>query len=259
MPSGDQHLTLRLAQDDGDVRAAQRLRYRVFVTELGGDGPMVDHQNGLEIDEIDPFYDHLLLIDETREPAQMDHVVGVYRLMRADAARRAGGFYSQSEYDLTPLISSPKTLLELGRSCVHPDYRGGKAMYFLWRGLADYVAQHRIDVLFGVASFHGTDIARLAEPLSMLHHRHLAPPEFRARARLDNHQPMDMIPQSDIDRRRALRATPPLIKAYLRLGGFVGDGAYIDHAFKTTDVFLVMDTQQMNQRMRRLYTADHRA
>ena len=132
-------------------------------------------------------------------------------------------------------------------------------MYFLWRGLADYVAQHRIEVLFGVASFHGTDIARLAEPLSMLHHRHLAPPEYRVRAHSDNHLSMNMIAPSDINKRRALRATPPLIKAYLRLGGFVGDGAYIDHAFKTTDVCLVMDTQRMNQRMRRLYAADHRA
>jgi len=144
-------------------------------------------------------------------------------------------------------------LLELGRSCLHADYRGGTAMYQLWSGLADYVAQHAIEVLFGVASFHGTDIDALAGPLSFLHHRYLAPPDLRVVARADHAQRMDLMPEDGLDRRAAMLATPALIKAYLRLGGFVGQGAWIDHAFNTTDVCLVMDTGRMNERQRALY------
>jgi putative hemolysin len=141
--------------------------------------------------------------------------------------------------------------MELGRSCVHPDYRGGTAMFHLWTALADYVAAHGIEILFGVASFHGTDPQALAAPLSLLHHRHLAPPELRVRARA--FQPMDLMPEAAIDRRRAMLEVPALIKAYLRLGGVVGEGAFVDHAFNTTDVCLVMDTARLNARQAALY------
>jgi putative hemolysin len=145
-------------------------------------------------------------------------------------------------------------LLELGRSCVHRDYRGGTAMYHLWNGLADYVHQRGIEVLFGVASFHGTDIEALKLPLSYLYHHHLAPEPLRVRARGDHRLEMDLLPPDRIDRRAAMVATPALIKAYLRVGGCVGDGAYIDREFNTTDVCLVMDTAAMSARHRDFYT-----
>ncbi|AUC55355.1 MAG: GNAT family N-acetyltransferase [Sagittula sp.] len=242
--------TVRLARDAADVAAAQRLRYDVFVAELGGDGPLVDHENRLERDRFDPFFDHLLVCD----PARGDMVVGVYRLLRDDRAAEAGQFYSEDEYDLGPLRRSGRRLLELGRSCLHPDYRGGPAMFHLWQGLAAYVTDHGIEVLFGTASFHGTDIARLAQPLSLLHHRHLAPPDLRVRAR--NFQDMNLVPEADIDRVGAMLEVPALIKAYLRLGGCVGEGAYVDHAFNTTDVCLVMDTARMTERQRAVYTRE---
>jgi len=248
------HFELRLARDEADLRAAQRLRYEVFVAELGGDGPLVDHEARLEKDEFDPFYDHLLLIDTTRDAGALDHVVGVYRLLRGDEAEKLGKFYVEDEYDLTVLKQSGRKLLELGRSCLHRDYRGGTAMYQLWQGLAQYVLEHGIEVLFGVASFHGTDIEALKMPLSYLHHAHLAPPELRVRAQAAHFQRMDLVPADQIDRKAAMLATPALIKAYLRLGGFVGEGAYVDHAFNTTDVCLVMDTERMNAKTRALYT-----
>lgn len=239
---------VRLASSPEDLKAAQRLRYEVFVEELGGGGVMVDHANRLEQDRFDPYFEHLILTDTTS-----GKVVGVYRLMRKAQADKAGGFYSASEYDLTALENSGRRILELGRSCLHKDYRGGMAMYHLWSGLAAYIATHQIEVLFGVASFHGTDAAALAQPLSLLHHRHLAPHPLRVRARAEAFQPMDLIRESDLDRRAAMVQVPSLIKAYLRLGGFVGEGAFIDHAFNTTDVCLVLDTAQMNQRQARLY------
>ncbi len=242
-------LDVRLAQDAADLRAAQRLRYDVFVQELGGDGPLVDHVNRVERDRFDPFVDHLIAFDGPR-------AVGVYRLMRADQAEAAGGFYSDGEYDLTRLLSSGRRVLELGRSCLHPDYRGGMAMHQLWSALAHYIERHRIEVLFGVASFHGTDVTALAPSLSLLHHRHLAAPEIRVKARPKSFHRMDLLDEAEVDRRAAMRAIPSLIKAYLRLGGTVGEGAFVDHQFNTTDVCLILDTAQMNDRQKRIYDKD---
>lgn len=240
---------VRLARTPAEVEAAQRLRYEVFVQELGGDGEMVDHAARLERDRFDPFFDHLLVYDMT---GPFERLAGVYRLLRDDQAQAAGQFYSEDEYDLEPLRQSGRKLMELGRSCLHADYRGGAAMFHLWQGLAAYVQEHGVEVMFGVASFHGTDPRRLAQPLSLLYHRHLAPPELRVRSRA--HQPMDLVTPAQLDKRRALLDVPALIKAYLRLGGMVGDGAYVDHAFNTTDICLVMDTARLNSRQRDLYT-----
>jgi L-ornithine Nalpha-acyltransferase len=239
----------RLAEGEADLRAAQRLRYDVFVAELGGDGPMVDHAARLERDRFDAFCRHLLLVDRAAD----DRVVAVYRLLDAEGAARAGGFYTSGEYDLAPLVSSGRRLLELGRSCLHADYRGGAAMFHLWTALALLVQEWEIDVLFGVASFHGTDVPALAQPLSHLHHHHLAPEPIRVRALPSSFQRMDLMPREAIDRKAAMVATPALIKAYLRLGGFVGEGAFVDRVFNTTDVCLVLDTARMNLRQRDLY------
>ncbi|MCQ0092837.1 GNAT family N-acetyltransferase [Roseovarius sp. M141] len=240
-----------LASSAADIRAAQRLRYRVFVQELGGGGAMVDHEAGIEADRFDGWFDHLLLRDRALPGNPQDQVVGAYRLLRADQAARAGQFYSEDEYDLSALRTSGRNLLELGRSCVDARYRGGQALLHLWRGLARYVADHDAEVLFGAASFHGTDASALAAPLSLLHHRHLAPPELRARSL--RYQPMDLIAPEMLDRRAAMLQVPPLIKAYLRLGGYVGDGAFVDHEFNTTDVCLIMDTPRLGALHRALY------
>ena len=250
----DPSFQVRLAADDLDLMAAQRLRYRVFVQELGANGPLVDHVAQLERDRFDPFFDHLLLIDTNKDPKLGEHVVGVYRLMPGARADQAGGFYSESEYDLTVLRQSGRPLLELGRSCVHPHYRGGAGMVHLWAGLADYVLERGIEVRFGVASFHGTDLGKLAPALSYLHQMHLAPEGLRVTARGPQAHALDTILADQIDRPAALRAMPALIKAYLRLGGFVGNGAFVDRAFNTTDVCLVMDTAQMSERHRAFYT-----
>ncbi|MDP1577093.1 MAG: GNAT family N-acyltransferase, partial [Cypionkella sp.] len=194
-----------------------------------------------------------LLIDPQRSAEDLQDVVGVYRLLPSDRLAVTGRFYSESEFDLTALKASGRKLLELGRSCVHADYRGGTAMLLLWNALADYVLEHGIEVLFGAASFHGTDMAALAQPLSYLQHFHLAPAELRVIARPAQAAHSALIPQHQMDRKAAMLATPALIKAYLRLGGYVGQGAWVDHAFNTTDVCLVMDTAQMSAKHRDFY------
>jgi len=245
----DPKFRVALARNDEDLRAAQGLRYDVFVEELGGGGPLVDHDQRLEKDRFDPFFDHLILFDDAAEA----RVAGVYRMLPGEKAEAAGAFYSEDEYDLAPLKATGRRLLELGRSCLHKHYRGGRAMFHLWNGLAEYVADHEIDILFGVASFHGTDVGALAAPLSLLHHRHLAPEQLRVEARPPNAANMNLIDPAQIDRRGAMVQMPALIKAYLRLGGVVGEGAYIDHGFNTTDVCLIMDTGEMSERQRRIY------
>lgn len=249
MPDLGPQFSVKIASNAVELRAAQALRYDVFVRELGGQGAMVDHQAGLEQDRFDPHCDHMLLEDKTT-----GEIVGSYRLLRDDQAAAAGQYYSEDEYDLSLLKSSNRRLLELGRSCVRADYRGGTAMYHLWAGLADYVQDKGIDILFGVASFHGVETAMLAQPLAMLHHNHLAPAELRVTARNAHYQNMNLLTHEKLDRRQAMLQMPALIKAYLRLGGFVGEGAWIDHEFNTTDVCLLLDTKRMNPRQRQIYS-----
>ena len=245
---------VKFAQTEQEFLAAQRLRYDVFISELGGCGNLVDHENRLERDRFDPYFDHLILVDQDRQSHCNGGVVGVYRLLTDEKAKTPGQFYSEDEYDLSKLKSSGRKLLELGRSCVHPDYRGGTALYHLWKGLSDFVLAEEIEILFGVASFHGTDPHAFAAPLSLLHQRHLAPPELRIKAKAPNAQIMDLIPSEKLDRRKAVLETPALIKAYLRLGGFVGQNAFIDHDFNTTDVCLVLDIERMNDRQKNIYS-----
>ena len=230
----------RLAKTDADVVAAQRLRYDVFIKELGSDGPMVDHQLRLERDQFDAVAGHFLLFDEALQgPSQL---IGTYRFLTAAMASQAGRFYCAHEYDLQPLRENGGQLMELGRSCLHPAYRGGAAMLHLWAALADYVTAHRIETLFGVASFHGTNLADFAQPLSLLHHHHLAPAPVRVRAIGKTAMALDAVPVAQLDRLAAVRAMPALIKAYLRLGATVGEGAFVDHAFQTTDVCIILQS-----------------
>lgn len=229
-----------VAKDEEIREAAQRLRYDVFVKELGADGPLVDHTRQLERDRFDAFADHLVLLDENRPPHEQ--VVGTYRVMTRKMADAAGQFYCEDEYDLTPLRDSGMGLMELGRSCLHCDYRGGAGVLHLWSALADYATLHQIDILFGVASFHGRDSDALAAPLSLLYQRHLAPAPVRVTAKGPTAFSMDVQKADEIDRVAAVRQIPALIKAYLRLGGTVGDGAFVDHAFNTTDICLILQS-----------------
>ena len=237
---------VKLAQTRQEHQSAQALRYQVFVAELGGGGASADHASRLDHDAFDDHCDQLILVNKTD-----DAVVGVYRLLRGDQAVKAGGFYSEGEYNLAKLTGAGRPLLELGRSCLHADHRGGTALWHLWSALAAYVADHHIEILFGVASFRGTNADALAAPLSLLHHRYLAPDALRVRAR--DFTVMNRIDVSALDAPEAMRAVPPLIKSYLRLGGVVGEGAFVDHAFNTTDVCMILDTAKMNPRQARFY------
>lgn len=249
--------TVRLAEDEDDVRAAQRLRYRVFVEEMGATPSPADATERRETDRFDPYFEHMLLIDNESDRSEIERgVVGVYRLMRDCTARQGIGFYGQSEYDLEPLLSSERASLELGRSCVDRQVRGGAGMHMLWNGLGEYVNSRGIQVLFGVASFHGNEIEPIAQALSYLHYNHLAPEDLRVRAIESHYAPMDILSPDQVCKTAAMRQLPALIKAYIRLGGFVGEGAFIDRDFNTIDVCLLMDTTRMVERYRDYYSRE---
>jgi L-ornithine Nalpha-acyltransferase len=243
---------VKLAETEEERAGAQRLRYRVFVEEMGAQADPDQRAARQEWDAYDAYFDHLVLVDRTvADP--LDRVVGVYRLMRGEVARAGIGFYGAMEYDLAPIEATGRSVVELGRSCVAAEHRGGPAMHLMWNALANYVLERDIEIMFGVASFPGIDPAPIAEALSHLHHAHLVPEDLRARARPPHAIAMELMPPEAVEPARALQAIPPLIKAYLRLGGFVGEGAFVDRAFNTIDVCLIMDTGRMVERYRRFY------
>ncbi|MCA7119473.1 MAG: GNAT family N-acetyltransferase, partial [Acidibrevibacterium sp.] len=180
-------------------------------------------------------------------------VVGTYRLITRAAAEAAGGFYSAGEFDISRLIAYPGQILELGRSCVAAGYRGSAAMQLLWRGIAAYVFLHRIDLMFGCASLPGTRPEALSAELTYLYDNHLAPPALRPRALPHRYVEMRRLPVGAVDPRRVAAQLPPLIKGYLRLGGFVGDGAVIDDQFNTTDVIVLVKTDLVTDKYYRHY------
>lgn len=240
-----QHLTddyeLKLAETDAERAAAERLRWQVFVAEMGA---RTEATGNRESDRFDAHADHLILKDRTN-PTEGENVVGVYRLLRGEVARAGPGFYSAGEYDLSPLIGTGRPLLELGRSCIAEGHRGGTALRLLWVGLSEYVSRHGVELLFGVASFPGTDPRPYEQAMAHLHRNHRAEPPLRATALGAEAIPLDRLGTAAADPVAAVRRIPPLLKSYLRIGGKVGDGAYIDRNFNTIDVFLVMDTAAM--------------
>lgn len=233
-------LEVRLALSDAEKQAAQALRYQVFVQDMGAGASEAMHAAARDEDHYDAVCDHLLVLEHASGKAE---VVGTYRLIRREAAMKIGHFYSAAEYDISAIEAFTEgNLLELGRSCVHRDYRNRAVMQLLWRGIGAYVARHKIGLMFGCASFPGRNPADHADTLSYLHHYHLAPPELRMRALPERYTEMNLMPKDAIHAKRAFAKLPPLIKGYLRLGGFVGDGAVIDHDYNTVDVGIVVKT-----------------
>jgi putative hemolysin len=244
-------LQLRLAQSSADIDAAQALRYRVFYEDLGA-RLAAGFARQRDVDRFDRDCDHLLVLDRARGPGP-DRVVGTYRLIRRAVATRLGGFYSAGEYDIAPLVAQPGEILELGRSCVDAAYRQRPTLRLLWSGIAAYVFHYNIALMFGCASLSGTDPAALATQLAFLYHHHLAPAALRPTALPDRYVDMRRMPPEAIDRAAARAALPPLIKGYLRLGGFVGDGAVVDEEFNTTDVCIVVKTDLVTRKYSRHY------
>jgi putative hemolysin len=246
------NLGVRLAVSTAELDAVQALRYRVFYGEMGAVADAETIATERDRDQFDEVADHLLVVDHDLGEGP-ESVVGTYRLIRQSGAAKLGRFYSADEYDISMLERTGGQLLELGRSCTASEYRSRAVMQLLWRGIAAYVFHYGIDLMFGCASLHGTDPDALAAELTYLHANHLAPAAIRPRALEHRYVRMNRCDPGTLDPRKILMALPPLIKGYLRLGGFVGDGAVIDRPFNTTDIAVVVQTDLVSEKYYRHY------
>jgi L-ornithine Nalpha-acyltransferase len=248
-------LLVRLTRAPDEIVAAQRLRYRVFYEELAASSSHLPAAGRIDADRFDKFCDHLIVIrsgpPEGLEPIMVrdGELVGTYRLLRQEIAVKNGGFYTQDEFDIAPLLTTHPDLrfLELGRSCVLKPYRTKPAVELLWQGIWNYVRAHDLDVMFGCASLEGTDPACHAAALTFLASHCAAPPEWRVRALPARYIEMNRLADSG-DSKRAIKSLPPLIKGYLRLGCYIGEGAVIDRQFNTIDVLIVLPVAAINAR-----------
>ena len=228
------HLTFSLARTVAEIAEAQRIRFKVFAEEMGAKLPSADM--GLDIDRFDAFCDHLLVRDHGN-----DKVVGTYRILPPEKALEAGGYYSETEFDLSRLMHLRDRMVEVGRSCVHPDYRDGATITQLWSGLADYITKHSHEYLIGCASISMGDGGHYAASVyNKVNKLHAAPAEYRVfpHCRL----PLESLNQD-------LEVTiPPLIKGYLRLGAYVAGEPAWDPDFNCADLFILMPVSRMNAR-----------
>ena len=247
-------LEVRLALRKSDVKRAQRLRYQVFYQEMSARPTLTSRIRQLDVDPFDGACDHLIVEDtavqDTRRAFGAPRVVGTYRVLRQENAARIGGFYSDHEFDVSRLIAQRpgERFLELGRSCVLKPYRNKRTIELLWHGLWTYACAAGVDVMIGCASFAGTQPSQHRAALSYLHHYALAPPPWRTGAHIHRRARLDLLPAAEIDTKASLKAMPPLIKAYLRVGAWIGEGAVVDHQFGTTDVLMILPIERIKAR-----------
>ncbi len=247
-------LELRLAETKKEIRRAQRLRYKVFYEEGGAVPDRTAAIIRRDVCRFDALCDHLLVVDHdalNRFGRRKPKVVGAYRLLRQDVASAHFGFYSAGEFDIAPLLARHpgKRFLELGRSCVLAPYRSRRTLDLLWRGIGLYIDHHRIDVMFGCASFPGADAARHTHALGFLGHCAASPAQWRVQALASSRADVTPAAHDEIDKRTALAEQPPLVKGDLRCGASFGEGMAIDRQFNTSDVFVIMPVQDIDPRV----------
>lgn len=247
-------LQARLAKNADEVRAAQRLRYEVFTREFAA----AIGDTGIDEDHYDALCDHLIVLDTRLKGSGAEQIVGTYRLLPQNRTSPDLPFYSDAAYDVGALIvrHPDRRFLELGRSCVLPAYRSKRTIELLWQGIWAYCRRNSLDVMFGCASFPGVQPAAHAAALAFLHHHALTMDGWTVSARAEARIDMDFMPLEAIDLRAAMRALPPLVKGYLRLGARFGDGAVIDPAFSSIDVLVVLPIEQISVRYVTYYGAE---
>jgi putative hemolysin len=234
-----QRLSLGMAITPAEIEEAQRLRYKVFAEEMGARLASADEE--IDRDIFDSFCEHLLVRDN-----ENNQVVGTYRILSPAQAKAIRGYYSETEFDLTRLFHMRDRMVEVGRSCVHPDYRDGATIAQLWKGLADYMLRHNHEYLIGCASIGMGDGGHYAASVyHKLHKLHEAPAEYRVFPRCP--LPLDALDKSlDV-------TIPPLIKGYLRLGAYIcGEPAW-DPDFNTADLFILVPMSRLNAKYARRF------
>lgn len=227
---------IKIATDAQEIVEAQRLRFQVFNLELTK-GLQSSYQSGLDVDQFDPFCNHLIVRD-----TQSKEVVGTYRMMLGAQARHHLGFYSEKEFDLTHIKKLDGELLELGRSCARKDYRDRALLPLMWEAIADYVRENRVRYLFGCGSLYTTDVAEISAIFALLRNKYYAPDSCRvepvAGCRFEGLLDLQV---GSAEEAALFQKLPSLIKGYLRIGALVCGPPALDIEFGTADFFLLLD------------------
>ncbi len=235
---------IKIAESNFEIKKAQSLRYKIFFKEKKIQKNNLKSLLKRDYDFYDKISDHLIIIDEHRDVK--DNVIGTYRLLRGNSARLYRGFYTEQEFDISNLKKnfSSKDILELGRSCVHPDYRSGTILKLLWQGISKYIKICKIKILIGCASFNGTDPTKFKNEFSLLHKSYRLPKNYNVKSLQNN----DISFGKNIKESTVLNRLPPLIKGYLKAGGMVSENFYIDKEFETIDFCVIMLTEKIASR-----------
>ncbi len=252
LESGD--FIIKFVENNSELKNTQSLRYSVFYKERKAKPSLLKKNLNRDFEKIDLFSHHLIVIDKTRQNLS-DQIVGTYRLLKGDLAYQFGGFYTSSEFDLTNIIKlyNSYEILELGRSCIHKDYRNRNMMSLMWKCIARYIKLYDIKVLFGCVSFPGTDVLKLSEQLFYLRKNFSLPDELSVKSLDKNIFPIGKVTIKKLDMIKIFLKLPPLIKGYLRLGGRVSKSYFVDHEFNTIDLCVVVKTKNIDIKYKKKY------
>ena len=238
------NFTIKIAENNLEIKKAQSLRYKIFFEEKKIKKKNLKFLLQRDYDFYDKISDHLIIIDNNRKVK--DNVVGTYRLLRGNFAKLYKGFYTEQEFDISNLKKnfSSKNILELGRSCIHPEYRSGIILKLLWQGISKYIKIYKIKLLMGCASFNGTNPSKFEDEFSLLYKCYRLPRNYD----VDSLQNNQISLKKNFDNFTILNKLPPLIKGYLRAGGMVSKNFYIDREFETIDYCVIMLTEKIVSR-----------
>lgn len=244
---------VRLARNELELAAAQRLRYKVFFEEEGAKPTPEQKAQKRDFDEYDQHCDHLIAIDRTAGDDPDDYVIGNYCLIRKDGAKHVGHWYSQTEFDVEKFNDFPGEILELRRACVAKEHRNRSVMQMLWNALAAYMFDYDIKLMFGCGSFLGLEPEKFKHALSYLHYNCTAEGKLAIEAKGENARRMDMLPQAEVDEAAAWNEFPTMIKGYVRAGAKVSRSLWVDRSFNCFDVCIIFEMKDLKQRYLKHY------
>ena len=239
---------IRFTKNKDELIESQRLRHKIFIDEIGTSNKKII-ESRIEKDKFDDYYKHLIIIDHEKPTLRPNgKIVGVTRIILSDQIHKNIGFYCAQEFNLSPIISTKKKCLEIGRTCIDSSYRNTLILHYLWLEIGAFCSNNSVELLFGVASFKGNNVNKISMALSFIHNEYLAPSEIRPKALKDGFIDMNIIKKNEIDKFNALKQMPNLLKSYFRLGAKVGEGAFIDKKLNTIDILVIVDVLNMNKK-----------
>ena len=238
------NFTVKIAETNFEIKKAQHLRYKIFFKDKKAKNKPISNLFKRDFDFYDKVSDHIIIIDNNRN--NNDNVVGTYRLLRGNFAKIYKGFYTEQEFDISNLKKhfSNSNMLELGRSCVHTDYRSGIILKLLWQGISNYINNYKIKILFGCASFQGTDPKKFINEFNLLRKNFCLSDEFNVKSLQKNYFHFQILQNEKM----VFKNLPPLIKGYLRAGGMMSKDYFIDKKFNTIDFCVVVLIDQIVNR-----------